>query len=242
MPWGWAQAERIPVAAASDLIHALEELGQRFHAHSGHELSISFGSSGNLSRQIEQGAPFEIFFSANEEYVFRLIQQGHTRGQGVLYALGRLVLFVPQDSTVTLEADLSSLERGLQDATLKRLAIANPEHAPYGMAARTALQQAGLWDAVQKILVLGENAAQSARFSISGSVDAGLIPHAIALTPGFAEKGRFILLADTLYAPLRQRMVLLKNAGSAAEALFQFMQSAEAREVLKQYGFQAPAS
>ena len=121
-----------------------------FTPQTGHELSISFGSSGNLSRQIEQGAPFEIFFSANEEYVFRLVQQGHTRDQGVLYALGRLVLFVPQGSAVTLEADLSGLERGLQDATLQRLAMANPEHAPYGMAAHTALQRAGLWESVPK--------------------------------------------------------------------------------------------
>ena len=233
-------ADKVRVAAASDLIHALKELGEDFRNQSGHTLTISFGASGNLTRQILQGAPFDIFFSANETYVLQLMKQGFTADRGSVYGLGHLVFFVPKNSTLTLMPDLSSISEALESGSLRRLVIPNPEHAPYGIAAREALQQSGLWSAVQSRLVLGENAAQTARFTVSGNVDAGLIPHAIALAPNFQNRGRFMLVANHLYEPLRQRMVLIRGARAAAGELLAFMQSPLARQTLARYGFQRP--
>jgi molybdate transport system substrate-binding protein len=234
-------ADRVRVAAASDLIHALEELGEDFRSQSGHTLRTSFGASGNLTRQILQGAPFDIFFSANEAYVLTLVKQGLTADGGSIYGLGHLAFFVPGNSALTLAPDLSSIGRALESGSLGRLAIPNPDHAPYGIAAREALQRAGLWSAVQSRLVLGENAAQAARFTVSGNVDAGFIPHAIAVAPNFRGRGRFVLVADHLYEPLRQRMVLIRGACAAAGEFFTFMQSPLARQTLARYGFQRPA-
>ena len=236
------RAEEPPaIAAAADLKFALSEIAERFAADTGKQVKLSFGSSGNFARQIEQGAPFQLFLSADESYVVRLADQGLTLDEGTLYAIGRIVIFAPTGSPVQADAELKDLRAGLADGRLKRLAIANPDHAPYGRAAREALEQAGLWQQAVPLLVLGENASQAAQFATSGSAQAGIIPYSLALAPAVATRGSYALLPEDWHRPLRQRMVLLQGAGDTAQRFREFLQQPEARKILARYGFMLPA-
>ncbi|MGE0373370.1 MAG: molybdate ABC transporter substrate-binding protein, partial [Gammaproteobacteria bacterium] len=147
------------MAAAADLKFALTEVASRFTTETGQTVTLVFGSSGMFATQLEQGAPFELFLSADEQYVFALADQGLTRDRGTLYAIGRIVLFIPHESPLHPDAGWRGLEAALAAGRLRRFAIANPAHAPYGRAARAALHHRGLWDALAPHLVLGENAA-----------------------------------------------------------------------------------
>ncbi len=236
-----AMADEVPViAAASDLKFALEEITQQFSKDTGRSLKLSFGSSGNFFRQLSQGAPFELFMSADEQYVFDLAKQGLTVDQGALYAIGRLVVFAPKDSPLIPDAELKGLSDALHTAQIKRFAIANPEHAPYGRAAKQALIAAGLWDVMQPHLVLGETVAQAAQFAVSGAAQGGIFAYSLALSPKIKEQGSFVLLPETLHQPLRQRMVLLKHAGETAKAFYAYLLKPEARTIFEQYGFVLP--
>jgi molybdate transport system substrate-binding protein len=188
-------------------------------------------------RQIVQGAPFEIFLSADESYVHRLAEQSLTRGEGEVYAVGRIVMYTPRGSGIQPAPDLSTLARAMRDGELNRLAIANPEHAPYGTIAKQALINAGLWTSVVPYLVLGESAAQAAQFGRSGSVDAAIIPLPLALNQTVSRSGRFELISESLYSPLQQRLVMLRDAGPAAEAFVEFMGEPVAQEILDRFGF-----
>ena len=234
------RAEAPAVAAAADLRFALEEMAENFRRQSGQELKLSFGSSGNFRRQIAMGAPFELYLSADEAYVRALHEEGLTLDDGVLYAVGRIVLFAPHGSLLEPDADFTGLTSALEAGKLGRFAIANPEHAPYGRAAREALQHAGLWERIQPHLVLGENAAQTARFASSGSADGGLMPYSLALAPSFAGRGSYVLIPETWHDPLRQRMVLLRGAGETARRFYAYLQSPPARGVFRRYGFVNP--
>ena len=226
------------IAAASDLKFALGDVAARFEAETGHRVALNFGSSGNFARQIQQGAPFELFMSADEDFVFRLADAGLTRDRGTLYGVGRIVLFTPRGSTLKLDADLQGVRTGWSG--VRKFAIANPEHAPYGRAAQQALQTLGLWQLVQPKLVLGENIAQTAQFVTSGSAEAGVIALSLALAPEVARQGQHVLLAESLHRPLRQRMVLTRRAGATATMFYRYLQTAPARGILRQYGFVLP--
>ena len=228
------------VAAASDLQFALDEIVARFQRDTGIALRVTYGSSGNFTRQIEQGAPFELFLSADEAYVDRLAARGLTRGDGALYAIGRVVLFAPHGSPLEPDPGLKNLAARLASGESGRLAIANPEHAPYGRAAEQAMRTLGVWEAVQPKLLLGENVAQAAQFASSGNADGGIIAYSLALAPALRERGRFALLPETLHAPLRQRMVLLKPASPAAARFYDYLRSPSSRAILRQYGFVLP--
>jgi molybdate transport system substrate-binding protein len=228
------------VAAASDLQFALDEIVARFQRDTGIAPRVSYGSSGNFTRQIEQGAPFELFLSADEAYVDRLAARGLTRGDGALYAIGRIVLFAPHGSPLEPDPGLENLAARLASGESGRLAIANPEHAPYGRAAQQAMRSLGVWDAVQPKLLLGENVAQAAQFASSGNADGGIIAYSLALAPALRERGRFALLPESLHAPLRQRMVLLKRASPAAARFYDYLRSPSSRAILGQYGFVLP--
>lgn len=235
-----AQAQDKPpiIAAASDLQFALTEVTARFHADTGRKVTLNFGSSGNFARQIQQGAPFELFMSADEDFVFRLADAGLTRDRGALYAIGRIVLFVPKGSDLALDAQLRGLRAGW--GGVRKFAIANPEHAPYGRAAREALLALGLWDLVQPKLVLGENIAQTAQFVTTRSAEAGIIALSLAIAPQLQRQGTHLLLPQTLHAPLRQRMVLTARAGDTAAEFYRYLQQPAARAILTQYGFTLP--
>ncbi|HEX9181365.1 MAG TPA: molybdate ABC transporter substrate-binding protein, partial [Burkholderiales bacterium] len=195
---GAVRAADVPaVAAAADLAFALPEIAAAFKRDTGREVKLSFGSSGNFARQIAEGAPFELFLSADERYVAQLQSQGRSEGAGALYGTGRIVLFVPKGSPLKVDPELRDLAAAAGDGRLKKLAIANPEHAPYGRAAQDALESAGLWARVSDRLVLGENASQAAQFATSGGAQAGIIPLSLAAAPAMAGRGSHATLPDS---------------------------------------------
>ncbi len=236
-----APADRPAIAAASDLKFALEAVAARFQADTQKEVRLSFGSSGNYFRQISQGAPFQLFLSADEDFVLRLYQAGRTVDRGVLYATGRIVLFAPHGSPLNVDDKLAGLRDAIAHNQIRRFAIANPEHAPYGRAAAEALHKLGLWDALQGRLVLGENVSQAAQFAASGSTQGGIFAYSLALAPVVAQQGRHVLLPENLHQPLLQRMALVKGAGATASAFYAYLQQPSARKILEHYGFAVPA-
>lgn len=242
-PASQARAQQLGplVAAASDLQFALSEVRARYLADTGVEVRVSFGSSGNIARQITSGAPFEIFMSADEGYIGTIERAGMTRDAGRLYAIGRLALMVPHASRLQPDASLVDLRAALADGRLGKLAIANPEHAPYGRAAKEVLEGRGLWTALTGRVVMGETVSQAAQFAASGAVEAALIAQALAVAPPVASLGRFALIQEDWHAPLRQRMVLTRHAGIAAERFFTYLQGTDTRVILARYGFSLPA-
>lgn len=230
------------VAAASDLQFALTEAAAQFRQETGHSLRLNFGSSGNFRRQIAQGAPFELYLSADERYVHDLYAEGHTPDQGVMYAIGRLVWLqrvgqgdVPSEET-PLAAVSAAVERHASGDPV-RIALANPEHAPYGVAAQQALEYAGLWERAEPLIVLGENVSQAAQFALSDDASGGLVAYSLALAPALRERSEYVLIPDTWHAPLRQRMVLTHQAGAVATAFYEWLQQPEAQAIFHTYGF-----
>ncbi len=236
-----AQAAEVPnVAVAANLNFALPEIAAAFRQRTGREVKLAFGASGNFSRQIREGAPFELFLSADEANVRFLVEAGRAEGEGVVYAVGRLSLFAPAASPVAVDPGLAGLAAAVKAGTARRVAIANPELAPYGKAAREALQKKGLWDALAGRIVLGENVNQTAQFALTGGVEAAFIPYSIVVAPNFKDRGRWALVPDTQHEPIRQRMVLVRGAGEAARALYDFVRGPEGRAILERYGFSVP--
>ena len=236
-----AAAQRPPtIAAASDLNAALTEIAEHFQSETGQRVDLVFGSSGTLTRQILDGAPFEMFLSADEAFVDTLTKAGRTRDGGALYAVGRIALFAPAGSPLDPAGGLDALRRLLDAGQVRRFAIANPEHAPYGRAAEAALKKHGLWTTLQPHLVLGENVSQAAQFATTGNAVGGIIAYSLALTPAVGSRGRYALLAADDHAPLRQRMVVLKRAGPVAARFYDYLQQPPARAVLERYGFGLP--
>jgi molybdate transport system substrate-binding protein len=237
----WA-AEAPPIAAASDLKFALTEVARKFKKDTGQEVRLSFGSSGVFKTQLENGAPYQLFLSADENYIFSLRDKGLTKDGGMLYAIGRIALFLPHKAGLIADGELSSLRTMLADGRVKRFAVANPAHAPYGRAARAALEHAGLWSAIEPKLVLGENASQAMQFAGSGSAQGGIVPLSLSRSPEVARLGTFAIIPAAWHSsePLKQRMVLLRNAGSVAEEFYRYLQKPAARDILSQYGFARP--
>lgn len=231
-----------PIAAAADLKFALTEIADSFQRQTGEKVRLSFGSSGNFSQQIAQGAPFQLFLSADENFIFQLADQGLTLDRGTLYAIGRLVLFAPHGSPLRVDGELRDLRVALADGRIRRFAIANAEHAPYGRAARAVLRHAGLWPAVEKRLVVGENAAQAMQFAASGSSQGGIVPLSLSKAPQIAKLGDFALLPAEWHAeePLRQRMALMKSAGITARAFYDYLRQPAARKIFVRHGFSLP--
>jgi molybdate transport system substrate-binding protein len=238
---GKAVAVDVPkVAAAADLQFALSEVAEKFRAAVGGEVKLTFGSSGNLFRQIQEGAPFELYLSADEQFVVELAAQGLTENEGDLYARGRIVLFAPHGSPLKVDAELADLKAALADGRVTKFAIANPEHAPYGRRAEEALRRAGLWEAIENKLVLGENVAQAVQFATTGGAQGGIIAYSLALSPSVSNLGTYSLVPEGWHEPLRQRMVLLKDAGETAGRFYAFLMGNEAREIMHRYGFVLP--
>lgn len=225
------------VAAASDLKFALAELADQFQHQSGQAVQVNLGSSGHFAQQIRQGLPVDLYMSADEDFVFQLTAAGLTQGRGALYALGRIAALVPAASTVSLDAALA----GLREAwpRVKHFAIANPQHAPYGRAARQALERLGLWEMARSKLVMGENIAQATQFVTSGAAQAGITALSLALAPEVGRLARHILLPAHLHEPLRQRMALMKAARPGAQEFYNFLQGPSARQIFERHGFAA---
>jgi molybdate transport system substrate-binding protein len=228
------------VAAASDLKFAIEEIASEFEKQTGHKLRLIFGSSGNFYSQLLQGAPFHLFMSADEVFIFKLASANKTVDQGKLYAFGRIGLMVPKGSTIKADAQLEGIATALKSGNIKRFSIANPAHAPYGMRAKEALQHAGLWSKIEPLLVLGENVSQAAQFATSGSTQGGIIAYSLALAPQVARLGDFALIPENWHTPLAQRMVLMRDAPEGARAFYDYLSTPAAQRIMMKYGFTMP--
>lgn len=241
LPPAVAQDRDAPlIAAASDLQFALEDVQVAFQRDTGLPVRLTFGSSGNFARQIRQGAPYQLFLSADEDYVLRLARDGFTRDDGALYAVGRIVLIVPRGSPLEPDGSLRDLKAALEAGRVSRFAIANPDHAPYGKRAQEALRHRGLWEAIRPRLVLGENVSQAAQFATSSSAQGGIIAYSLALSPRVSALGPYGLIPEEWHSPLRQRMVLLKNAGPVAARFYAYLRQPPARAILRRHGFALP--
>lgn len=235
-----AQDEAPVVAAASDLQFAVAEIAEAFRADTGMVVRLAFGSTGNFARQIRAGAPFQIFMAADERFIAELHADGFTTDEGDLYGIGRVVVMAPNGSALTPDPELNHLAELLAAGRIARFAIANPDHAPYGMRAREALITRGLWDDLQPFMVLGENVSQAAQFALSGNAEGGIVAYSLALAPEVAPRGTFALIPEEWHDPLRQRMALLTGAGEVAQAFYSYMTEPAAREIMERYGFVLP--
>ncbi len=230
------------MAAAADLRFAMADLAAAFRARRPDvRLEITYGSSGQLATQIENGAPFDLFFSADSAYPRRLAERGlAVPGGDFLYAVGRIALWVPRDSPLSRARDGAA---ALADPALRRLAIANPEHAPYGRAAVAALQALGVYEEVRPKLVLGENVAQAAAFAAGGAADAAVIALSLAVAPTMREKGLHWELPPDTHPRLEQGGVIPARARNpeVARAFRDFVLSEPGRAILREHGFHLPA-
>lgn len=230
-------AQSLTVAAAADLQFVMPEIVTRFEQQTGAKVNVIYGSSGNFAQQIQNGAPFDIFFSADVSYPQHLQSAGLALPDTLYkYARGKIVLWAPRQSGIRLDRGLRSLE----DAAVKKVAIANPQHAPYGKAAVAAMQKENVYDAVKPKLVLGENISQAANFVASGAADAGIVALSLALSPNMVQKGRYIEVAPADYPPLEQACVILRSSQQHALArrFLEFVQTPAAIAILQRYGFE----
>ncbi|HEX5111144.1 MAG TPA: molybdate ABC transporter substrate-binding protein [Vicinamibacterales bacterium] len=233
-------ARALSVAAASDLQTTLPGLVARFERSAGVKVAVSFASSGALFAQIQNGAPFDVFFSADIDYPKRLIASGHAESGSLYeYATGRIVLWTRQNSGVDVTRGLTVL----RDSRVRRIAIANPQTAPYGRAAVAALRHDKLYDAVQGKLVLGENISQAAQLVDSGNADAGIIAMSLALGPAMRARGRFKEIPASAHPPIEQGVVITSasRAKGTARQLLDYLKRPEAIELLQHSGFASPA-
>lgn len=229
-----SEGRTVRIAAASDLHRAFTELGAEFKTRTGITPEFNFGSSGLLSKQIEQGAPFFLFASANKAFADQVIAAGRCDGAtGRLYAQGRIVVWTaPGKKAPTELTDLASPE-------FKRIGIANPDHAPYGVAARQALERIGVWAQIQDRMVLGENIQATMLIAKNGDVDAAIVALSLAVV---ADGGTSLKIDPALHAPLDQKLVVCGKGpeADAARRFADFVDSREGREVMSRYGFQLP--
>jgi molybdate transport system substrate-binding protein len=229
-----AAAPPLTIAAAADLKYVLDSLVTLYgRQHPQEKVTVVYGSSGRFYEQLSHGAPFDIFFSADSDYPRRLQQAGRTAGAPVPYAQGRLVLWSKKQDITTKGPD------ALLDPQVKRIAIANPAHAPYGRKAEEILRHYKLYDQLKPKLVLGENIAQAAQYAATGAAEVGILAYSLALSPELRRAGRFYLIPATAHTPLRQSYVLLKQAADnpTAKSFAAFIASPVARQALKKYGF-----
>jgi molybdate transport system substrate-binding protein len=217
----------------------MNEIAANFEKTTGCAVRISTGSSGNFLSQIENGAPFDVFFSADIEYPKKLETEGLAApGSTYLYAVGKIVLWVRNDSRLDVGKGFAIL----RDPSAGKIAIANPQHAPYGRAAEEALRGAGLQDAVKDRIVLGENISQAAQFAESGNADAGILALSLVQSPALKDKGRYWTIPENLYAPIRQGAVVPRAAPNmqGARAFLDYIKTPEVAALLERYGFALP--
>ena len=234
-------AQAITVAAAADLQFAMQDVAAKFQKETGKEVKLIYGSSGNFFQQLRNGAPFDMFFSANLDYAKKLESAGLTEpGSYYAYAKGKIVVWVLKDSTL----DVSSGLHSLLSPSIRKIAVADPQHAPYGQAAVAAMQKEGIYDNVKDKFVLGENISQTASFVVSGSADVGIVALSLVLSPNMRDKGRFVEVSAADYPPIEQACVILKSSKNkeTAKQFLSFIKTAEVAEILRLYGFDVQSS
>lgn len=232
-----SHGEKITIAAASDLKFAMAEVVEAFRRqHPGAQVEVVYGSSGKFLTQIVNGAPFDLYFSADIAYPRELASKGLASGEVRPYALGRIVLW-------SLDPQLANTPlKDLPNKKIRKFAIANPQHAPYGLRAQEALQHQGAWEALRPKLVFGENIAHAAQFIDSGAADAGIVALALVMSPAMQGKGNWTLIPADLHAPLEQGFVITRRArdNPLAKTFADHMETGPARAVLRRYGFLLP--
>ena len=226
------------VAAASDLKFALEEIAANYKSDKRQEVKLVFGSSGVLWQQVKNGAPFGLLMSADEAYIDDLYKSGLTKDEGSLYAIGRIVLLQKKGNSIKLSADKDGLIKAIQVA--KKIAIANPDHAPYGRAAKEYLMNIGAWDQAQPKLVFGENISQATMFALTGSADFAISALSLASSPQIQAQANDVLIPDSLHKPLKQKMALIKNTAPSAKDFYLYLREPKSKQVMTRYGFIAP--
>ncbi len=242
----WAQDAKNPtelvIAAAADLSSALKDIADSYEKSTGVHVKLSFGASGALTQQIQNGAPFDIFFSADMDYPRQLVASGNADRESLYqYAIGKLVLWVPSDSPLDVEHNGMKV---LLDPSVKKIAIANPQHAPYGRAAEAALKHEALYDKVSDRLVVGENISQAAQFAESGNAQAGFVALAHAAAPSMKGKGKYWEVPSEDYPQLAQGVVILSHSQHKKEAaeFLAYIKKKESADVLRKYGFTVPTN
>jgi molybdate transport system substrate-binding protein len=223
----------IKVAAASDLAFAFKEVGAAFETKTGRKVTFTFGSTGQLAKQISVGAPYDVFAAANVSFVDEVVEADACDGTTkAMYARGRIVVWTPKGAAVTSLADLT-------DGRFVKIALANPEHAPYGKAAKQALEASGIWDAVKPKIVYGENISQALQFAQTGNVEAAIA--ALSLAKAYDE-GAHMVIDEALHKPIDQALVVCKRGVNVAVAkeFAAFVNSDEGRAIMKRFGFLLP--
>jgi molybdate transport system substrate-binding protein len=229
----------LTVAAASDLQAALPILAAQFEKETGQQVTLTFGSSGNFFTQIQNGAPFDVYLSADIDYPQRLERAGLAeRGTLYVYATGRIVLWTRTDSGIDVRRGLSVLA----ESKVRRIAIANPQHAPYGRAAVAALRHEQLYERVRAKFVLGENISQAAQFAQSGNAEVGVLALSLALAPALASAGTYVEIPASLYPPIEQAAIVLTKSRQKAVArrFIEYLRRPESVRILQSYGFAVP--
>jgi len=235
-----ALSEELAIAAASDLNFAFKELVAEYEKTTGRHVKLSLGSSGNFYSQIQNGAPFDLYFSADVRYPQKLEESGHAvPGTLYKYAGGRIVLWAPNGSSLDIK------KRGMDallDPSVRRIAIANPKHAPYGRAAVSAMEHFQVYDRVKDRLVLGENISQAAQFAQSGAADVGIVALSLALAPTMKDAGQYWEIPTDAYPLIEQGAIILQRSTNqqAARSFLDFIRGPQGQEVMRRYGFTLP--
>lgn len=243
---GGLQARELKVAAAADLASAMGKLGPAFEKQTGIQVMVSLGSSGNFFAQIQNGAPFDVFLSADKSYPEKLEQAGQTEGPVSPYTRGQLVIWVPTRSSLRFPSNANQVLDGnldmLAGPSVQKIAIAHPAHAPYGRAAVSALEHYGVYDRVKSKLVMGENISQTAEFAESGNADVALIALSLAAAGSLQREGRWVLLPEDSYPPIEQAGVALKSSPNKVQArqFLDFLTSPTGQAILHDFGFGKP--
>ena len=229
------------IASASSIREPLDKIVQLYKREHQVDINVSYGASGNLTHQILRGAPFQLFLSANAEFPIRIENAGYHLEPPLDYATGKLVLYANSRSNCDVENGVSGLSDQILQGSIKRIAIANPELAPYGIAARQALENANVWNNVNPYLAYGNSVAQAAQFALSGAADCAVISLSLALHAGLNTQGRYKIIDSGSHSPISHQMILLKTAGHEAKSFYQFLQSPEVANIFMRHGFKSPA-
>jgi len=231
-------AQQTTVAVAANMKDAFAEINTAFKAAGAPDIRIVYGSSGNFTAQIMNGAPFNLFISADEYFPIELYKKGKAIDQGVVYAIGKLAIISKNSAAISLGDSKSELIKVISKAN--KIAIAKPELSPYGKAAIEYLKAEGLWDIAKDKLIYGDNIGIATMYVVTGAADLGFTALSLAKSVEVAKETNFILVNSKLYEPIKQRMVLIKGAPREATTLYQFMQSPAAKLILQKYGYSTP--
>ena len=235
---GTAYAQTSTVAVAANMKDAFTEIAAAYKATGKPEMRVVYGSSGNFATQIMNGAPFNLFIAADEQFPLELFRNGKTTDEGAIYAIGKLAVITKNSSGIFLLDSKADIAKAISKAN--KIAIAKPELAPYGRAAVQYLKAEGLWDLAKDKLVYADNIGAATTYVVSGAADIGFTAFSLAKSPEVTKQTSFLLVDAKLYEPIKQRMVLIKGAPQESVDLYRFMQGPQAKSILQKYGYITP--